>query len=427
MGGRPGGLAPTPRSRGSWVAAVTLIMLSRSMGDAQTIWDPNALPYEGPPAWQAAAVAALNRHLPTDSGYWVLGPLNLSVDLPDTTDLVRTTLRILAPDQAGARSITQRLRLPTGGVALEELQPSDTLPHELPPGYPGRFVKGSIVGEHVLIQVFTVNDHRWLLWAQRVEVAGIREPAAGPVARYARAVAEYLQAADGGQSRLEPPRAAEYGLDPTYDLYAQSPEPVVREREGYRGLLSRNRAFTLDDRVRNVVGFVPGLELVEWLDGEAPSVLFPDKDGEVALQHRYRDYRAAGGRWSGLPILSASALESLSPGRYIYVVDRYGVVRIGPAAGSEADGDQPLSAAVLAQGEPVRAAGALRLVAEPQQSLAVGAADIGSSEYFFSNLSLSLYDDVEERSDRYVLALGHLLKALDGARVPRDGILLRKF
>jgi hypothetical protein len=397
------------------------------MGNAQTAWDPNALPYEDPPTWQAAAVAALNRHLPTDSGYWVLGPLNLSVDLPDTTDLVRTTVRILAPDQPGARSITQRLRLPTGGVALEELQPSDTLPHELPPGYPGRFVKGSIVGEHVLVQVFTINEHRWLLWAQRVEVAGIREPAAGPVARYSRAVAEYLQAADQGQGRLQPPRAAEYGLDPTYDLYAQAPEPVVRAPEGYLGLLSRNRAFTLDEQVRNVLGLIPGPELVEWLYGEAPSVLFLDKDSEAALQHRYRDYSAAGGRWTGLPILRAAALESLSAGRYIYVVDRYGVVRIGPAPGSGAEADQTLSAALLAQGEPVRAAGELRLVAEPRQPLAVGAADIGSPEYFFSNLSLTLYEDVEERSDRYVLALGHLLKALDDARVPRDGILLRKF
>lgn len=427
MGGRRAGLASQPRSRGSWVAAVTLIVVCRSLGDAQTAWDPNALPYEGPPAWQAAAVAALNRHLPADSGYWVLGPLDLGVDLPDTTDLVRTTLRILAPDQAGAQAVTRRLRLPTGGVALEELQPSDTLPHDLPPGYPGRFVKGSIVGEHALVQVFTIHEHRWLLWAQRVEVAAIREPAAGPVARFSRAVAEYLRGEDQGRARLEPPRAAEYGLDPTYDLYATPPEPVVRGREGYLDLLSRHGAFTLEDRVRGVFGFIPGPQLADWLYGEAPAALFRNKDGEVALQHRYRDYRAAGGRWSGFPILSAGALESLSAGRYIYVVDRYGVLRVAPAAVPGRDGSRTLSAALLAQGEPVRAAGVLRLVAEPQQPLSVGAADIGSPEYFFSNLSLTLYEDVEERSDRYALTLGHLLRALDDARVPRDGILLQKF
>ncbi len=129
-----------------------------------------------------------------------------------------------------------------------------------------------------------------------------------------------------------------------------------------------------------------------------------------------------------MPILDAAGLERLSPGRYVYVVDRYGVARVAraPESGLEADGAQ-VSAALLAHGDPVRVAGALTLVAGPDRPLGVGAANIGSAEYFFSNLSLTLYEDVEERSDRYVLALGHLLQALEAGRVPREGILLRKY
>ncbi|MGD2218509.1 MAG: hypothetical protein PVJ64_17255, partial [Gemmatimonadales bacterium] len=103
----------------------------------QDAWDPNAVTYEGPSSWQQAAVAALNRHLPTDSGYFVLGPIDLNADLPDTTDLVRSTFRIIAADPRRSARVTRHLWVPTGGVALEELQPSDTLAHVLPPGYAG--------------------------------------------------------------------------------------------------------------------------------------------------------------------------------------------------------------------------------------------------------------------------------------------------
>lgn len=407
---------------------VVLAVTSVPAAWAQTAGDPNAIPYEGPPAWQQAAVAALNRHLPADSGYWVLGPLDLTVDLPDTLDLVRTTLRIVAPHPRGSRGVTRRLWVPTGGVALEELQPADTLPHELPPGYPGRFLKGSIVGERTLVQVLTVQEHRWLLWAVRARVAGIRELVNGPLARYSRAVASYLAAIDSGVPTSGPPRAIEFGLDPAFDLYARPPEPMIRDRQGYLRLLLDNRAFTIEEAVRDVYAFVPGPPLIDWLEDQADAVLYPNKDGEIALQHRYRDYEGSGGRWSGYPVLSAGSLPNLRPGRYVYAVDRYGVIRIGraPDAGVEGTG-AAVSAALLAHGEPLRAAGELVLAAEQDGPPRVIQLDVRSEEYFFSNLALTLYEDVEQRSDRYVVALGHVLAALELARIPREDILIRKF
>lgn len=407
---------------------VVLAVFSVPAARSQTAWDPNAISYEGPPAWQQAAVAALNRHLPTDSGYWVLGPLDLTVDLPDTMDLVRTTLRIVAPHPRDSRGVTRRLWIPTGGVALEELQPADTLPHELPPGYLGRFLKGSIVGERTFVQVLTVQEHRWLLWAARARVAGIRERVNGPLARYSRAVASYLAAVDSGVPTAGPPQAIEFGLDPAFDLYARPPEPMIRDRQGYLRLLDDHRAFTLDGAVRDVYGFVPGPLLVGWLEDQADAVLFSNKDGETALQHRYRDYERSGGRWSGYPVLSAASLPELRPGRYVYAVDRYGVIRIGsaPDAGDAGTG-AAVSAALLAHGEPLRAAGVLVLTAEPEGPPRVAEVSVRSEEYFFSNLALTLYEDVEQRSDRYVAAVGHVLAALELGRVPREGILIRKF
>jgi hypothetical protein len=393
---------------------------------SQTAWDPYAIAYPGPPSWQQAAVAALNRHLPSDSGYWVLGPLDLSVDLPDTTDLVRTTLRIIAPDPTGARSLRRRLWVPTGGVALEGLQPADTLPHELPPGYPGRFLKGTIVGERVFVQVFTVQTHRWLLWARRAEVAGITQRVAGPLANYSRAVSRYLAAVDSGRPTSGPPLAERYGLEPMFDLYAAPPEPVVRDREGYLDLLARNRAFSLDGEVKDVEGFIPGPRLVGWLLEQAGDVLYPNKEGEVALQHRYRAFLESGGGWSGYPLLSATTLPRLRPGRYFYIVDRYGFLRVGPA-GDDGGGPGVTTPAMLAHGDPVRVAGELLLRVGPDGAPRVSELNIDSEEYFFSNRSLTLYPDVEERADRYVVALGHALEALDLARIPRTGVLLRKF
>lgn len=409
--------------------ALTLLMLltlhaAPSSSPAQSAWDPNSIRYETAPDWQVAAAAAINRHLPTDSGYWVLGPLDLSATLPDTMDLVRTTLRVLAPDPAGSRSLSRRLWVPAGGVALEELQPADTLPHELPPGYPGRFLKGTVVGERVYVQVLTIQEHRWLLWAQRAQLTGVRERVAGPLARYSQSLTRHLAAVDSGARTAGPPRAAEFGLDPLFDFYAQPPEPVIRDRAGYLELLRRNRTYTLNDQVRNVVGVVPGAELTRWLESHADSLLFPNREGEVALQHRYRDYRAAGGSWSGRPVLSTTTLARLRPGRYAFIVDRFGFMRIGPKGrGDEAE----TTCAMLAHNDPVRVAGELVLGADGAGTPGVRELNVFSEDYFFSNRSLTLYPDVEERSDRYVLALGHALRALDQARVPWDEVLLRKF
>lgn len=404
-----------------------LTLAAASAAWSQTAWDPNAIAYDGPPAWQQAAAAALNRHLPTDSGYWVLGPLDLSAEFPDTTDLVRTTFRVLAPDPAGSRSVARRLWIPTGGVALEELQPADTLPHEMPPGYPGHFLKGTIVGENVLVQVFTVQEHRWLLWAERSQVADITERVSGPLADYSRAVARYLAALDSGQATSGPPLATAYGLGPMFDLYTQPPEPVIRDRQGYLALLERNRAFTLDGEVRDVYGFDPGPRLAAWLEEQAPAALFPDREGEVALQHRYRDFLEAGGSWLGCPVLNSATIGALRAGRYAFVVDRYGFLRVGPTDPAGMEGEAAVTPALLAQGDPVLVAGELVLDAERGEVLRVRELNINSEEYFFSNLSITLYPDVEERSDRYVVSLGHALKAIDLGRLPSDHILIRKF
>ena len=393
---------------------------------SQTTWDPNAIAYEGPSSWQQAAVAALNRHLPTDSGYFVLGPLNLDSDLPDTLDLVRTTLRIIAPDPSTSRNLARRLWLPTGGVALEELQPSDTLPHELPPGYSGRFLKGTIVGERVYVQAFTIQEHRWLLWAQRAQIADIRDQVAGPLARFSRAVGRYLAAVDSGRPTPGPPVAAEYGLEPLFDLYHQPPEPVIRGRAGYLDLLARNRAFSLGG-VSGVYGLVAGPGLMSRLEEEAEPALFRNKEGEVALQHRYRDFSDSGGSWAGRPILTPETLSRLVPGVYAYIVDRYGFIRVGAVSRGGSSQGGVVTPALLAHGDPVHVAGELVVRADSAGFPRVREVSVNSEEYFFSNLSSSLYADVQERSDRYVRALAHFLRALEAARIPRDRVLLRKF
>ncbi len=406
---------------------LVLTVTTPAVGWSQTAWDPNAIAYREPTAWQQAAVAALNRHLPTDSGFFVLGPLDLTAEFPDTMDLVRTTIRIIAPDLDGSRTVARRLWVPTGGVALEELQPSDTLPHEMPPGYSGRFLKGTIVGEDVLVQVFTVQEHRWLLWARRAQIDEITEQVSGPVASYARAVTRYLVAVDSGQAVSGPPLASQHGLEPMYDLYAEPPPPVIRDRQGYLGLLESNRTFTLGTEVKDVYGFVPGPVLLGWMEEQAADVLFPNRNGEVALQYRYMGFAQDSGTWLGRPVLTAATLPRLRPGLYAFVVDRYGFLRVGPIDRSGIPTRTDATAAMLAQGDPVLVAGRLVITTDGGAPVRIWEINVNSEEYFFSNLSMSLYEDVEDRSDRYVISLGHALKALDLGRVPRDDIVLKKF
>jgi hypothetical protein len=276
-----------------------------------------------------------------------------------------------------------------------------------------------------LVQVFTVQEHRWLLWAQRVQLAGVQRRMTGPVARYSNAVTGYLTAVDSGRSALRP-RASAFGLEPLYELYAPLPEPVVREREGYLSLLNNHRAFKLGDVIGDVYGFIPAPALMPRLQETSDAVLFPNKEGEAALQYSYESYEGSGGLWSGYPLLTAESLAGLRPGRYVYVTDRYWVVRVG----SVPTVPQPMThatPALLAHGDPVLAAGELLITAEPGSGLRVAEVSILSEEYFFSNRSLTLYDDVERRSDRYVAAIAHVLKGLEQAGVSTEGVLIRKF
>ena len=240
--------------------------------------------------------------------------------------------------------------------------------------------------------------------------------------------ARYLARADSGFATSGAPQAIQYGLDPSYEFYGRPPEPVIRDREGYTRLLDENRTFSLGDAVRDVYGFVPGPSLIGWLEEQADPVLFINKDTEVALQHRYREYETSGGGWFGYPVLAPATLSSLRPGRYLYVTDRYGAIRVARTSMSGFDmGGAAITHALLAHGEPLRAAGELVLSSEPGGPLRVTELNVRSEEYFFSNRSLTLYDDVEERSDRYVAAVGHVLRGLELARLPRDDVLIRKW
>jgi hypothetical protein len=63
----------------------------------------------------------------------------------------------------------------------------------------------------------------------------------------------------------------------------------------------------------------------------------------------------------------------------------------------------------------------------PGEPARVVEVNIDSEQYFFSNLSLTLYEDVEMRSNRYVAAVGHVLTGLDQGRLPTENILVRKY
>lgn len=392
---------------------------------AQTPTGSNLTPYELPSTWQQAAISALNRQLPTDSGYWALGPLDPAADLPDTTRLLRTTVRVLVPGPDAVRSAPRRLWVPSGGVALEGLQPADTLPYEPPPGYPGRFLQGSLAGQQTYVQVLTVQEHRWLLWADRVLLTEAEEPIEGPLARYSRAVAGYLAALDSGRTERPAPAAADFDLATTFDLFGDLPDHVIRDRSGYVMLFDGHDAFELGDVVRDVDGVVAAPALRDWLQEEAQDVILENRGGEPAVQRRYRAYRQAAGRWTGLPVLTGANLASLTPGRYAYAVDRYHFIRVGRIAGPDSAAVSP---ALLVHNDPVRIAGELVVRRGLEGGVQLAELNIRTEEYLFSNYSLTLYEDVRERSDAYLQAtVGHLLRALERAGVPHDDTLIRKF
>jgi len=310
---------------------------------------------------------------------------------------------------------------------IEDMQThTDPLASNLP-GFRGTLVHLKLGDDHFRAVLSTVNQWRFLIWAQ-TKVLPFEEPTQD----YALAVSDYLYSLDTGWMEAPAPKAIDYGLPDSLDFYADPPDYVIEGYENYQNFLhSHDTIWT--DFANGVTSFVPSDSLWEAMKINAPREAYPNKEWPM-LQHEYKKFFERGGDVRVMQTLTREGFDTLQAGEYFFAVSVAGKVRFGRELLraevkqiEEETGKKVPRAnhAFLFPGEPVLTAGAFFIEAT-DNGHRLSHINAQSGHYFYSNVSPTIREDIAERSDHYLLTLGHFFAALDSLGIPHNNVLISK-
>ncbi|UCE24832.1 MAG: hypothetical protein JSU74_01920, partial [Candidatus Zixiibacteriota bacterium] len=152
------------------------------------------------------------------------------------------------------------------------------------------------------------------------------------------------------------------------------------------------------------------------------------------LQHEYRKFFDRGGDTRVMETLTQAGFDTLAEGEYFFAVSLAGKIRFGrELLRAEVEHLEKQTGrkvpranhAFLFPGEPVLTAGAFFIEKDDVPKIARVTAQSG--HYFYSNVSKTIREDISQRSDHYLLTLGHFFGALRDLGIPYDNILISKF
>jgi len=374
----------------------------------------------------------LEKRFPEAGGYVIAGPLDpLYIGTPLRSELYHS-VRIICPDPAAVEAALAAVKqdstlgVDSSMAYIHQARADD------PVGYRGALIKGTWRGEPVTIQLATLQQIRWLIWARRILEGDDPLIPRGKFDLYARAVSEHLYATDRRWNNLPTPKAVDYGLRDSADIYPPLRHPVFEVELDFRRFLNlRSGLYT--SFAQGIRAFVPTDSLLEMLRDSAPAVAYPNKMA-VMLQQEYLEFFARDGNIATIKTLTRPGFDSLPSGVYLFAVGLSGNIRfckkptpeemrlIEVKTGKKA----PLvTEAFFFPGEPVLAAGSFAVQHDSMTRMA--AVNAFSDHFFYCNLSPSLRDDVAIRSNQYVLSLGRFFRALDDLNIPYGSLLISKF
>jgi hypothetical protein len=376
--------------------------------------------------------------------FFVYAPLRPLPDPPPEPGALMRRLfesyRVLTPDGEQPARLRGALSVPPPpGVRVEVLLDHAREPRErYPAGYRGVLLRLEKAGRACEVQILGWHAHRWLVWARRA-YAPKGEGRRRPVDRYALAVGRHLAAAgaahrDGG-SLPDPPAAAGFGLEEQDDLFAEPPPYVIGGYRNYLDFLEGHREIEWP-LARGIYEFWPTRETLDRLVAMAPrGELFPNKEISM-FQREVREFAERGGEFSDMMQLTGAGFEDLEPGHYFFALDRLGRIRMGrelsrlEVARAEERGEEPARAnhALLYPGEAVLSAGEIEIERDEETGGPIlRRLTAASGHYFYSNKTGSVREDVSVNGDRYLLSLGHVVRALRETGIPLDRVRVAKY
>ncbi len=419
-------------------SAIVILVGVLLLGTAAMGFDKEPITGEAYTSWLAAQdeplQAALEEVFPPSKGYFVTGPLDpLLVDIPHDIQPIYHSVRVICPDFATfAASYNHLVESGAFPIVDKRRHITKAMKKELV-GYRGILVTVDFDGRRVTVQMQTTNQIRWLVWAQRFlgnKTLKVHRPS---LARYAAEVGDYLYAVDTGAVNAMAPSAADHNLPPELDIYAEPPDYVIAGYQNYLDFLYTYRPI-YTEFASGIEAFIPSDSLMAVIVAAAPETAWPNKEHEM-LQEEYREFYLRGGSVTVMATLTPAGYDTLSAGEYFFAVGltgeiRFGrellreeVIRIEQETGSKV---ARANHAFLFPGEPVLAAGAFFIEGSGEERhLAHVTAQSG--HYFYSNITSTIREDISNRSDDYLLTLGHFFEELDQLGVPYQRVLLSKF
>jgi hypothetical protein len=364
-------------------------------------------------------------------GFYVSVPLDLDFSgNPDLQRLLRSH-RVVCADLAAMDTIV-RLLAPPHDTTMDTVSWNSLEPAIGPaPVSAGVLTWSPYDGKKVPVLICTVQQLRWLIWA-RDHWSQPNMAWSSGLAHYGMAVLSYLRRQDLAVDPNPPPDPARFDLPDSIDFYREPPDYVIQGYSAYKAYLSEHAAIG-HDFANGAIEVWAKDSLLDALKNLSEPVLYPNKEA-AGLQIEFREFYERGGTTRVLKTLDATLFSDLESGEYFYGVNASGQVRLGRELPRE-ELDRILAEtghkapranhAFLFPGEPLLTAGALWI--ERDSSATLVAASAGSGHYFYSNIQPSIREDIAEKSDGYLLSIGHFFRALDALGIAYDSVLISKF
>lgn len=365
-------------------------------------------------------------------GFIVSGPLNPYRFDDHIHRYYFLTVKVLCPDiETLKKSIKVITNRKDHEIVLERVS-VENVSHKYLPGY-----RGAIFGisksktDGYMVQFLTLQQLRYLIWVQPYVTTEEFYDSTNGLGSYALAVSDYLYQIDLGNLDAPEPKAVEFGLEESFDLYAPAPDYVIAGYQNYKDYL-KSHAEIVTSKLSEILAFVPTESGLDRLKSEAPDIAYPNKEFPL-LQQEFRKFIRRGGKMSYMRTLTKEVFDTLKTAEYFFAVGLSGNVRFGrellreEVKRIEAEtGQKPARAnhAFLFVGEPILTAGAFFIENDGEPKIVE--VNTQSGHYFYSNITATIREDVAERSNDYFMTIGHFFRALDSLEIDYYDVLLRK-
>lgn len=368
----------------------------------------------------------LHEVFPSDKGWFLEGPLGVAPGTPEKAVKYFEQPRLVLPNVDAVQPALGRLYAATSRLPLRKVHRYDEDPGvDGLPGFRAIWCETEDE-EQVGFAILTPNQNRFLIWARDAFYPAFQVDTIEPKVRdwYARSVSEHLASLEMGVPGSYPPKAEERMLPEWFDLYPPAPKRVIADDERFVEFLLLQSEFRIWE-LTGIVAFVPTDETLNRFIDSAPDSTVPN-DEPFLIQDQYRNLQAEGGREASVNNLTADGFDTLAAGEYLFAVDRFGRIRI-------AHGGEPVQPtkyvqthALLFPGEEVLTAGWLAIRQRDSVNY-IHSVDAFSRTYFYSPYEQTIRTDMTDRSNDFILTLGHLFESLKRLGLSAEGVLIRKF